>query len=273
MSHYTVLGATGLIGRNLVESLQAQGHTVFAPSRREWAEVLTQPLGHVIYAIGLTADYRTQPYQTVEAHVTRLNEVIHQGHYESLVYLSSTRVYQYALGTSEDAFVPVQPKVPGDLYNLSKLLGESICMNAPHPNTVVARLSNVLAPQGHPENFINSLILDAQSRGHVHFQTSPQSQKDYIALADVVALLPQLHQSPHRIVNLASGVNTSHQEVADSLERHLRCRISWEPDAPTWTFPPIDVSKLAESFDFSPTPFAVTINAMLSQFVLEGATP
>jgi len=270
---YTILGASGLIGRYLVEVLQNQGHTVQAPRRDEITEALKHPLGHVLYCVGLTADYRAYPQETVDAHVTLLNQVVHQAQYASLVYLSSTRVYQYASGTAEDTFIPVQPNVPGDLYNLSKLLGESICLNAPNPNTVVARLSNVVSAQGAPDNFLNSLVLDAKTHGAVHFRTAPDSQKDYIALDDVVTLLPKLHQSAHRILNIASGVNTSHQTIAQALQAKFNCQITWQPNAPTWTFPPIEIARIQETFDFHPTSFPVTMNTMLSQFVPEVCAP
>jgi len=31
--------------------------------------------GHVIYCIGLTADFRQKPFETIEAHVSKLAEV------------------------------------------------------------------------------------------------------------------------------------------------------------------------------------------------------
>lgn len=270
---YTVLGASGLIGRHLVKSLREQGYAVQAPSRNEITETLKHPLGHVLYCVGLTADYRDYPQETVDAHVTLLNHVVHRAQYDSLVYLSSTRVYQYAAGTSEDTFIPVQPNVSGDLYNLSKLLGESICLNALNPNTVVARLSNVISAQGAPDNFLNSLVLDAKTHGAVHFRTAPDSQKDYIALDDVVTLLPKLYQSAHRILNIASGVNTTHQAIAQVLQAKFNCQITWQPNAPTWTFPPIEIGRIVQTFDFHPTSFPVTMDTMLSQFVPEVCAP
>jgi uncharacterized protein YbjT (DUF2867 family) len=69
---FTVLGAGGFIGGRLVEHLRGLGHEVDAPPRRP-AEAYVdglggRQLGHVVYCIGLTADFRTRPYETVEAH-------------------------------------------------------------------------------------------------------------------------------------------------------------------------------------------------------------
>ena len=54
---WTVLGASGAIGRRLVGYLRQTGHVVYTPERGD-PGVWTRPLGHVIYAIGLTADFR-----------------------------------------------------------------------------------------------------------------------------------------------------------------------------------------------------------------------
>ena len=85
-STFTVLGASGYIGSRLVAHLRAQGHTVWAPARGD-AEVFTRPLGHVMYCVGLTADFRTRPFDTVDAHVGLLAEVLRRAQFDSLLYL------------------------------------------------------------------------------------------------------------------------------------------------------------------------------------------
>ena len=72
---FTVLGASGYIGRHLVPHLRALGAEVWAPAKGELTG-LDQPLGHVIYAVGLTAGFRTRPYDTVQAHVGWLAQLL-----------------------------------------------------------------------------------------------------------------------------------------------------------------------------------------------------
>ena len=55
---YTVLGSSGFIGRNLIKYLDSIGCEYYAPDRH-LHEIMDKPLGHVIYCIGLTADFRT----------------------------------------------------------------------------------------------------------------------------------------------------------------------------------------------------------------------
>ena len=55
----------------------------------------------MIYAIGVTADFRTRPFETMEAHVSVLCEILRDARLDSLTYLSSTRLYGGAASTGE----------------------------------------------------------------------------------------------------------------------------------------------------------------------------
>src|SRR5687768_14738265 len=87
----TVLGSQGFVGRHVVQELEQRGLPYFAPPRE--APLSGTPLGDVIYCIGLTADFRSRPFETVEAHVVKLRDVLEGCDLDSLLYLSSTRVY------------------------------------------------------------------------------------------------------------------------------------------------------------------------------------
>ena len=69
---FTILGGTGFIGRHMVAHLRAQGIEVDSPTR-DASDVTGQKLGHVIYAIGLTGNFRRQSRSTVDANVYMLH--------------------------------------------------------------------------------------------------------------------------------------------------------------------------------------------------------
>src|ERR1039457_2553989 len=138
----TVLGSQGFIGSLLVRHLRQIGVNVFAPPRDDPA-IFTNSLGHLFYCAGLTADFRQKPVATIRAHVSYLVDVLEQANYESLLYLSSTRVYAGATGSREEEKLRVNPCEPSDLYNLSKLTGEAACLAFKKKNVRIARLSNV----------------------------------------------------------------------------------------------------------------------------------
>lgn len=264
--HFTVLGAGGFVGRALAAHLTACGHDVHAPGRTGADELLQglrgRDLGHIVYCIGLTADFRTKPYATVEAHTTLLARVLETCTFRSLVYLSSTRVYSGAEQTHERAVLKVQPLVVGDIYNLSKLLGESLCVNSGN-NCRIARLSNVFGPEGGTDTFLGAVAHEAAAHGRVIFRSSPESEKDYVSLSDVVrwlALIGPIGDEP--VYNLASGYNTSNRALAAQLEL-LGVTCEFAPAAPTVAFPRIDASRVDRAFG----PATETVLSSLSKLI------
>jgi len=248
---FTVLGAGGFIGSHLVADLERQGHTVFAPARRDPVP-FDRPLGHVIYCIGLTADFRTRPFDTVRAHVTVLADLLEKADFTSLLYLSSTRVYARSPAAREDAPLCADPNDPSDLYNLSKLAGESLCLSCGRREVRVARLSNVVGHDPASENFLSALIRAALG-GSVALQSAPESEKDYVLLEDVVGILPRIAAGGReRVYNVAGGRNLRHGDIAARLAEITGCGVAAPPGLPRQGFPQIDIGRLREEFGFAP---------------------
>jgi nucleoside-diphosphate-sugar epimerase len=255
MANFTIFGANGWIGNALVQRLPAKEHKVHAVTRQNWPD-LGQELGNVIFAIGVTVDFRDRPVQTAQAHVAVLLEVLQRYRFESLLYLSSTRVYRGSANTLESAALVVNPSNPDELYNITKLAGESICLSLPDPSVRVARLSNVLGPEDRPRNFLAAVMSEAKVNGNVLIQTSPYSERDYLGLDDAISLLELIAlRGRERIYNVASGCNTSHCEVASLVARVLGAEVTFAPDAPVVSFPPIAIDRIRSEFDAAPEGF------------------
>lgn len=255
MTAFTVLGASGYIGSRLVAHLRGQGHVVWAPARGD-ADIFGQPLGHVLYCVGLTADFRTRPFDTVEAHVGLLAEVLRRAQFDSLLYLSSTRVYMGAASTEEDAPLSVVPGDPSYLYNLSKLTGESLCHASGRAGVRVARLSNVVGPgmDAQSGNLVADLVRQARG-GHVVLRLDPSSRKDYVHVADLLDWLPRVALDGRATVyNVASGVQTTHGQWLGWLRERTGCTVEWPDAAPVQQFPPIATQRLQTEFGARPRP-------------------
>lgn len=255
MTAFTVLGASGYIGSHLVAHLRGQGHAVRAPARGD-EDIFGQPLGHVLYCVGLTADFRKRPFDTVEAHVGLLADVLARAQFDSLLYLSSTRVYMGAASTQEDAPLQVLPGDPSYLYNLSKLTGESLCHASGRPGVRVARLSNVVGPDmdASSGNLVADLVHHAR-QGHVVLRSDPRSSKDYVHIADLLDWLPRIALAGGATVyNVASGVQTAHGQWLDWLRERTGCTVAWPQDAPLQQFPPIDARRLHAELAVRPRP-------------------
>ena len=248
---FTVLGAPGFIGSHLAAGLRALGHECMTPNRDE-LDHLPGDLGHVFYCIGLTADFRVRPFDTVRAHVGVLADILERATFQSLLYISSTRVYAGSNSGAEDSLLCAHPPNPNDLYNLSKMTGECLCFATGHAAVRVARVSNVYGDDFSSDNFLASLIRDAVDNGHLRLETSLESNKDYVGMKDLVFLLPAITTSGrYRVYNVASGRNISHRELVSELQRASGCSFSVCEDAPVLQFPTVHVQRIKEEFGFA----------------------
>lgn len=247
----TILGASGFIGSQLARKLSGDGADYRAIGRTD--SIPDENLGHVIYCIGVTADFRRRPLDTVEAHVCALVELLRRHQFDSLLYLSSTRVYAGDDSSDEEKPLHVAPRNAPDLYNISKAMGESIVLNSGH-NARVARVSNVYGPDFTSENFLPSIVRQAVSGEKLVLETAPESAKDYISVDDAVAALIQIAtRGRERVYNVASGANVSHRELAEKLRALTGCEIEFAAGAPVAKFPLIDIERMRREFGFAPS--------------------
>ncbi len=259
---FTVLGASGFIGRHLHMRLTEMGHKVAAPHRDE-ITTLPHALGHVIYAIGMTSDFRQRPFATMQAHVSLVTDLLQKHAFQSFLYLSSTRVYSQT-PTNEDVLLNVHSENASDLYNISKLSGEAICLNSGLSGMRVARLSNVVGNAGlQPDTFVGQICTAAVS-GHIQLRSALETRKDYIWIDDVTDLLANIAiKGTNRIYNVASGQQISHRDWVSALEQFTGCTFDVEDGAPDLSFPPIDVSRIKEEFSYTPTAILSRLPAIL----------
>ncbi len=248
MARFTVIGARGFIGGQMVAHLAGRGHAVAAPAR---GEMPSGDPGHVVYCAGVTADFRTRPFDTVDAHITHLAEMLRRIRPQSFLYLSSTRLYEGAASGDEAAPVALHPAAPGALYNATKLAGESLCLSRPEPTVRVARLSNVYGAPMMDDcppraDFLAAIVREAVDDGVVRLRTAPGSAKDYVAVGDVALALERIALGgTERLYNVASGVNVTHGAITVRLAELTGCAVEVAPDAPETAFPPIRTDRIA----------------------------
>jgi nucleoside-diphosphate-sugar epimerase len=267
MIEYTILGANGFIGSSLVKYLTANKTPCRAVGRHD---PLPERLGHVIYCIGLCADFRTRPFDTVDAHVSTLARYLTGTKFESFTYISSTRLY-YRLDPDtvalETSRLIVDPHDPNDIYNLSKLAGESLCLATGNPNVRIVRLSNVYGGNDKSGNFLTIILRNALTHKPAIFFDSMASEKDYIDVDDVVralVLIPQRASS--RVINVASGRNVVHQELADLILAHTGCRVEVLPDVGPFRFPRISIERLTSETGVRPTELSGNFTRLVRDF-------
>jgi nucleoside-diphosphate-sugar epimerase len=249
---FTIFGGHGFIGSHLAAELRRRGVEPSLPSRDD-ASWRHRPLGHVIYAAGTTGDFRHRRLDTVRAHVCRFAELVEHGGFDSLLYLSSTRLYGGADGGGEASRFRVDPGCPGDVYNLSKLMGEALALGVDRPHVRVVRLSNVYGPDWASPNFLLGAIRDAVDRGAITFGTSGRSSRDYVSIEDTVDLLLAIaERGRQRLYNVAAGAPVTNDELAAALRDATGCATAFAAGAPTVAFPRIDIARIRGEFGAAP---------------------
>ncbi len=263
---FTIIGGSGFIGSALVSKLCADGHNVFVPERDDH-RLFQRDLGHVIYAAGVTADFRTRPFDTMRAHVGLLALLLEHASFKSFLYLSSARIYRHAAETHEGAPISVQSELLEDYYDLTKLAGEALCHASGRENVRVARLSNVIGRDFQSKNFIFDLIRSASEYGRIKLRSALDSEKDYVIIEDVAAVLPLIAMSgKQRCYNIATGSNTTHAQIVNAITTQTGASCTVVQGAPRIACPPIDIRRLQSEFRFEPQDFLSRIPPLVTEF-------
>jgi UDP-glucose 4-epimerase len=218
MSIQTVIGARGFIGSRVASALKARGASVYEPERGD-PDLLSRDLGVVFYCAGLTGDFDVRPFDTVEAHVGLLSQVLRSGRFERLVYLSSTRVYDSlgAQGGREDDLLRFDVTAPRNVYDLSKALGENLTLARSGGRGVAARLANVFDWSDEAGGFLSDLLKRARRERQIVLPSAPLAGRDYIHVDDVIAALLAMGEGGEGIINIASGVTVSNAQIAEVM--------------------------------------------------------
>lgn len=249
---YTVFGGKGFIGGHIVRKLKEDGNEVSIPQKND-RSIYGKELGNVIYCAGLTSDFRQRPFDTVEAHVCYLSEVLKNAIFNSFTYISSTRVYFNSRYAVEEGSLKVNPNNLDDIFNISKLMGESLCLSCKKENIKIVRVSNVCGRDFASDNFLYSIIKDAFKKREIVLNTTLDSEKDYIGIDDVTNMIIDIsNRGKSKIYNLANGENISNADIVNIIKAETNCNIVVSENAKSIKFPKIQIGKLKEEFDFKP---------------------
>lgn len=248
---FSVFGSNGFIGSNVVQHLIKNNFEYKTPDIKK-DNLLNEDLGHVIYCLGIT-NVLKNPYRAVDAHVCMLKKILEKGKFDSFLYLSSTRIYNNNSVTNEETDILVNPLNQNELYNISKILGESICVASGRENVRIVRLSNVTGNNFFSHLFIPSIIRDAVEKNEITLHSTLDSEKDYIHINDVVQLLLEIIiRGKYTTYNIANGINTKSKEILDEISRVTNCKIKVVENGKYSSTPKISIERIREEFDFQP---------------------
>jgi nucleoside-diphosphate-sugar epimerase len=264
--NFTVIGGFGFIGSAVVECLRMNGHNVFVPNRDN-TDLIEYNHGHIIYAAGVTADFRERPFDTVKAHICILNQILEHANFNSLLYLSSARMYRHAAMAHELEQISVMSEDGESFYDITKLAGEAICHASGRKNVRVARLTNVIGRDFYSNNFLFDLIKSAYRKGKIELRSSLDSAKDYVLIEDVANLLLKIAtQGKHKCYNVGSGTNISHLEIVGLIAEQLEAEVEVLNEAPKLISEAIDISRIMTEFKFEPQNVLMQIPTLVTEY-------
>ena len=263
---FTILGSKGFIGSNLVNYLKKNEFECSVIDIND-GKIFSEKLGHVIYAIGMTSDFRNNTFNTIKSHVCILNELLNTVNFNSFLYLSSARIYYGHKNTHEGNSININSIDPDNLYNISKIMGESICLSSNKDNVRVVRLSNVIGKDFSSNNFLFSLIKDAIKKNEINLNTSLESEKDYINIKDVVKILPEISiNGKDKLYNIASGKNIKTKKIVEIINKQFNNQIKINYTTKKIIFPIISIKKIMNEFKFEPTSILDMLPNLINEF-------
>lgn len=262
---YTIIGSKGFIGKELTSYLEGKGHECFTPEIRG-GDLEGIDLGHVVYSAGVP-NFMERPYDAVDAHVCQLKKILQNSNFESLIYFSGGRVYNKMNATKEDEDLIFNPLDKNDLYGISKMMGESLCIASENPRIHIVRLTNVTGNNFTSHLFLPSIIRDAITKNKIKVFTSLSSKKDYVYIDDVLELIPKISvNGKNKIYNIGSGKNIESGKLINKISEITGCDIEVASESKEYSFPETSINKIREEFDFYPTNILDKIEYMVDEF-------
>ena len=263
-TRFTIVGGRGFIGTALASSLRAGGHDVTIVAHRD--DLAGRSLHHVVYASGIAASSADDPAYAFDVHVAGAARILAHARYDSFLFLSSTRVYGNAIDTTEDAALTVVPSA-AEVYRISKIAGETLCMAHANPAVRVARLSNVAGPSYDSPLFLSDVLRQAAHGGRVAVRTLRDSAKDYLGIADVCRYLTAIAlHGGERIYNVAAGRNLSNGALYDALAQ-FGVEVVIDPAATLAQTPPVSARRLHTAFGAPQENVLASVPALYDAFV------
>lgn len=263
---FTVIGAGGFIGNELYNFLKAKSCEVNKVLRNE---VLPKNscLGVVVYCAGY-GDCKNDPSNVIDANLNFLKEITNNYSYKRLIYISSTRVYLGSDVSNEFSDLKILNSDNRKLFNLSKLSAEEICLKSSKDN-VILRLSNVYGKAIKSPLFLPSIIRDSIKNGKVDMYVTPDYEKDYVFIGDVLDFIYNISNKDElvsSIYNVASGFNTKASDIAQLIESRTGALIRWHAVDSEDVFPLIDLKTIEKETSWKPRNVLDDVSEMIQLF-------
>lgn len=245
MKSIGITGASGFIGRRLVNRLLLDGYSVTAlvrNSKNNFPDSVTRVTGDLVTGKGIArflknvdcvvhlAARQTPPFEymfqdNVEATHNLVTEAI-RSDVKQLVYLSSAAVYG---DKSEKILTENDYCFPSTEYGMTKYLAEKICEywgTVTRNPVVVLRPFNIYG-EGSSKGVVYNMVKSAKDSRKIRIYGDGKQSRDFLYVDDVInALVQVIKKEENSIYNLGSGENISLKELATLIQKEMKTSIS-----------------------------------------------
>lgn len=258
----TVFGGGGFIGSSIISKANEYGYNAV---RADWRNMPTdENMGDIIYCLGVGDCKR--PDDVINSHLSLLQQIVTNGNFNRLTYISSTRLYMGGAQSNENSNLCILPDDNRKLFNLAKMSAEAYLETSSIDYRII-RPSNVFGCAINSPLFLPSIVRDAVLKGEVNMYVPPDYAKDYVLVDDVSRLSLEITKlSLNPIYNVASGENISAQQIADILINITGCSVNWHDSECTDIFPITDITLVKQEYSFRPSLVGNLLGEMCNSF-------
>lgn len=234
-----ILGASGFIGKNLVQHFSNQGYVVNGLSSCEcnllrYDDVLrfSQLVETNDIIIFCSAILRgcCSPLEIFEQNISMVNnfvKVFQTQQYKKLIFFSTTDIYgrpPCSLPINE-AFLPK----PNDCYAISKYASEKLLECNSNRSFLVFRLPGIYGLGDKGRSIISSFIRKAILGQKIVLENEGKTLRDYVFIDDVLRYTEQaIVNDISGMFNIASGKSYSLIEMLKVIERETKVKLDIE---------------------------------------------
>jgi nucleoside-diphosphate-sugar epimerase len=219
---------------------------------------------HVVYAAGVTSDYRSRPRDVIESQLVGLETMLERltpGC--TFVFVSSARVYGRTLidePLSEDSVARVTPMHLDNLYDSAKRLAESLCLwhaERGDVRAIVARAGNLYGLDSpRSSTSVSELVRQATTTGRITLTGNPASLRNYCCTVDFAQglLRAAVRGQSGSAYNIGSDEHLTTEELASRIAESLG---NVDVVAPSDPGPPsyqrLDIQRASRELGYAPT--------------------
>ena len=248
---YTIFGHTGFLGQNIVGYLKKNNLNFFLPQKNRF--IFSKNLNNIIYCIGVDNVF-DDPLDSIEANLKILSKIITKNKFESLLFVSTTRLYLNSNKTSENDLININPNLKNYFFNSLKLAAENFCLSQKNKKVKVVRMSNLYGNHFSKQKYLlPTLLRNSVNKKIIDIYINKKSKKNYLNVDDAIdVIFKVINKGKYRLYNIASDKLYTLDFIAKNIQKITKCKIRYKNQKFRYDEPKINIKIIKKEFNFRP---------------------